>query len=280
MSNYKDNMDSNHTENDETIHRSRVKNKKSKSGLTGKISTKSHKKRSERSAEAASASVSGEVAAKKLNKKKVLKILLYVLIAIILIGIIYVAAVIIRAPKIETDNIYSMLSQSSVLYDDSGNVIDTAYGEQNRTIVEISDIPEHVQNAFIALEDKTFRTHNGFNIIRIFGAIKESVFGGGQIGGTSTITQQLARNLYLGDEMYKRSINRKIKEAYYSVILESKLNKDQILEAYLNTIFFGCGNGIQTASQAYFSKDVNELTIACLLNTSPSPRDSCASRMQ
>lgn len=62
--------------------------------------------------------------------------------------------------------------------------------------------------------------------------------------------------------MYERSINRKIKEAYYSVILESKLNKDQILEAYLNTIYFGCGNGIQTAAQAYFSKDVDELTIA------------------
>ena len=58
--------------------------------------------------------------------------------------------------------------------------------------------------------------------------------------------------------MYERSINRKIKEAYYSVILESKLNKDQILEAYLNTIYFGCGNGIQTAAQAYFSKDVDE----------------------
>ena len=262
MSNYKDKMDSNHTENDETIHRSRVKNKKSKSGLTGKVSTKSRKKRSEKSSSAAAVSTSGEATAKKLDKKKVLKILLCVFIAIILIGIIYVAAVIIKAPKIETDNIYSMLSQSSVLYDDSENIIDTAYGEQNRTIVEINEIPEHVQNAFIALEDKTFRTHNGFNIIRIFGAIKESLFGGGQIGGTSTITQQLARNLYLGDEMYKRSINRKIKEAYYSVILESKLNKDQILEAYLNTIYFGCGNGIQTASQAYFSKDVSELTIA------------------
>lgn len=261
MSNYKDPKDSNQPKNDETIHRSRTKNKKSKSGLSGKFSSKSRKKRSEKSAEAAAAA-SGEVAVKKTDKKKVLKIILCVILALALIGIIYVAAVIITAPKIETDNIYSMLSQSSVLYDDEENIIDTAYGDQNRTIVEIDQIPEHVQNAFIALEDKTFRTHSGFNIIRIFGAIKDSIFGGGQIGGTSTITQQLARNLYLGDEMYERSINRKIKEAYYSVILESKLNKDQILEAYLNTISFGCGNGIQTAAQAYFSKDVDELTIA------------------
>ena len=165
-----------------------------------------------KSAEAAAAA-SGEVAVKKTDKKKVLKIILCVILALALIGIIYVAAVIITAPKIETDNIYSMLSQSSVLYDDEENIIDTAYGDQNRTIVEIDQIPEHVQNAFIALEDKTFRTHSGFNIIRIFGAIKDSIFGGGQIGGTSTITQQLARNLYLGDEMYERSINRKIKRS-------------------------------------------------------------------
>lgn len=223
------------------------------------------KKRSQKSAEAYAARMEGGEAAidpKKAKRKKIIKIALCVILAIALIGIIYVAAVIISAPEIQTDNIYSMLSQSSVLYDDEGQIIDTAYGDQNRTIVEINQIPEHVQNAFIALEDKTFRTHSGFNIIRIFGAIKDSIFGGGQISGTSTITQQLARNLYLGDEMYERSLSRKIKEAYYSVILERELSKDQILEAYLNTIFFGCGFGVQTASQAYFSKDIEDVTIA------------------
>lgn len=261
MSNYKDPQDSNRPKNEEIIHRSRTKSKKSKTASGGRVTSKVRKKRSEKSAEAAAAAASGEAAVKKVDKKKVLKIALCVFLAIALVGIIYVAAVIITAPKIKTDNIYSMLSQSSVLYDDEENIIDTAYGDQNRTIVEIDRIPEHVQNAFIALEDKTFRTHSGFNIIRIFGAIKDSLFGGGQIGGTSTITQQLARNLYLEDEMYTRSLSRKIKEAYYSVILERKLNKDQILEAYLNTIYFGCGNGIQTAAQAYFSKDVSELTV-------------------
>lgn len=261
MSNYKDPQDSNRPKNEEIIHRSRTKSKKSKTASGGRVTSKVRKKRSEKSAEAAAAAASGEAAVKKVDKKKVLKIALCVFLAIALVGIIYVAAVIITAPKIKTDNIYSMLSQSSVLYDDEENIIDTAYGDQNRTIVEIDQIPEHVQNAFIALEDKTFRTHSGFNIIRIFGAIKDSLFGGGQIGGTSTITQQLARNLYLEDEMYTRSLSRKIKEAYYSVILERKLNKDQILEAYLNTIYFGCGNGIQTAAQAYFSKDVSELTV-------------------
>lgn len=173
----------------------------------------------------------------------------------------YVAVVIAKAHDIETDNIYSLLSQSSVLYDDQEQVIDNVFSDKNRTIVEIQDIPENVKWAFICLEDKTFYTHHGFNIVRIFGAIKDAVFGGGHISGTSTITQQLARNLYLEDSMSQRSIARKIQEAYYSVILEKKLSKDQILEAYLNTVNFGCGYGIQTASQAYFSKDVNELTL-------------------
>ena len=140
--------------------------------------------------------------------------------------------------------------------------MDTAFSDQNRTIVEIDKIPDHVQYAFIALEDKTFEKHNGFNIIRIFGAIKDAVFNGGRISGTSTITQQLSRNLYLQEDMYTRSLNRKIKEAYYAVQLEQKLNKDEILEAYLNTIYFGSGYGVQTASQAYFSKDIDEVTIA------------------
>lgn len=141
----------------------------------------------------------------KFDKKKALKIALCAFLVLALLGILYTAIVIIRAPKIQTDNIYSMLEQSSVLYDDDGKIVDTAFGEKNRTIVEISEVPDHVQNAFIALEDKTFETHNGFNIIRIFGAIKDAVFGGGRVSGTSTITQQLARNLYLTDEMYERS---------------------------------------------------------------------------
>ncbi|MBQ4651023.1 MAG: transglycosylase domain-containing protein [Firmicutes bacterium] len=174
----------------------------------------------------------------------------------------YVASIIVKAPDIETDNIYSLLSQSSVLYDDEGEIIDNVFAEQNRTLVEISQIPDHVQYAFIALEDKTFETHNGFNIIRIFGAIKDAILHGGGISGTSTITQQLARNLYLEDKMSERSLDRKLTEAYYAIILEKKLNKDQILEAYLNTVNFGSGWGVQTAAQAYFSKDIEDITIA------------------
>ena len=208
----------------------------------------------------------GEVVEKKkvLGPKAVFIIKAAICLCLVIaIGVCtYVAVVIAKAHDIETDNIYSLLSQSSVLYDDSEKVIDNVFSDKNRTIVEIQNIPEDVKWAFICLEDKTFYKHHGFNIVRIFGAIKDAVFGGGHISGTSTITQQLARNLYLEDSMSQRSITRKIQEAYYSVILEKKLSKDQILEAYLNTVNFGCGYGIQTASQAYFSKDVNELTLS------------------
>ncbi|MBR5230296.1 MAG: transglycosylase domain-containing protein [Firmicutes bacterium] len=174
----------------------------------------------------------------------------------------YFASIVMKAPDIETDNIYSLLSQSSVLYNDDGEIIDNVFADQNRTLVEINQIPKHVQYAFIALEDKTFETHNGFNIIRIFGAIKDAVLHGGGISGTSTITQQLARNLYLEDKKSVRSLDRKITEAYYAVILEKKLNKNQILETYLNTVYFGSGYGVQAASQAYFSKDIEDITLA------------------
>ena len=149
----------------------------------------------------------------KLNKKQFLKFVVCVILAVALLGMTYVGVIIIKAPKIETGNIYSLLSQSSVLYDDKGEIIDNVFADQNRTIVEINQIPKDVQHAFIALEDKTFKTHHGFNIIRIFGAIKDAVLGGGSISGTSTITQQLARNLYLTDKMQERSLSRKITEA-------------------------------------------------------------------
>ena len=235
-------------------------------GNSDTVQHRSRRAKKQREEDLARAAGGGEAAANskkyRLNKKQFLKFVICIVIAIALVVVAYTATVIVRAPKIETDNIYSLLSQSSVLYDDEGEIIDNIFGDKNRTIVSIDRIPDHVQKAFIALEDKTFESHHGFNIIRIFGAIKDAVFHGGGISGTSTITQQLARNLYLEDKMGERSISRKITEAYYAVILESKLSKDEILEAYLNTVNFGFGYGIQTASQAYFSKDIEDVTIA------------------
>lgn len=198
----------------------------------------------------------------KLNTKKLFKTLGVILGTLAAVVIVLVLSIVFTSPSIEPDNIYGLLSESSVLYNDKGEPIESIFeAEGKRTNVEFSEMPEDLINAFVALEDKTFWTHRGFNFVRIFGAIKES-FTSGKIGGTSTITQQLARNVYLADTKSERSITRKIREAYYSVQLENNLTKEQILEAYLNTIFLGYNSyGVQAASIAYFSKDVGELDL-------------------
>ena len=196
----------------------------------------------------------------------VLKSAALLVVGLIMAVGIYVGIVFTTAPKINTDDIYSMLSQRSVMYDSDGNEIENLYfSDGNRTIVKYDDIPEDMVNAVVSIEDKKFWSHNGFNFIRMVGAIKDSVLGGGQISGTSTVTQQLARNVYLSEIKSQRSLSRKISEAYCTIVLEKNLTKEEIMEAYLNTIYLGFNSyGIQAASQAYFSKDVPELdTLEC-----------------
>ncbi len=197
------------------------------------------------------------------NFKKLGKLVLTVGVAFGFFLALFTVTVIANSPKIDSTNIYSYLSEASVLYDQDGNAIDNIFiDDGNRVNVKYEDLPEDLVNAVVAIEDKTFWKHNGFNVVRIFGAIWDSVKSGEGIGGTSTITQQLARNVYLADRKNVRTLNRKISEAYYTVLLESSLTKKQILEAYLNTIFLGYNcYGVQSASQAYFSKDVSELTL-------------------
>ncbi|MDO4553205.1 MAG: PBP1A family penicillin-binding protein, partial [Bacillota bacterium] len=178
----------------------------------------------------------------------------------------WVWSVVRDAPEINTTNIYSMLPENSILYDDEGNAIETIYAADSdglRTSVDYVDMPEDLIDAFVAIEDKTFWEHRGFNVIRIAGAIWDSISTGSRVGGTSTITQQLARNLYLEDRISERTLNRKVLEAYYAIQLERTLSKEQIIEAYLNVVFLGNNSsGVQAAAQGYFSKDVSELTLA------------------
>ncbi|MDR2771305.1 MAG: transglycosylase domain-containing protein [Clostridiales Family XIII bacterium] len=191
------------------------------------------------------------------------------LLFIFLLGAVFCAAaawlyakpIIDASPRIDPDEISSMLTESSTLYDDAGNIIDDIYmGDGRRTNVLFDEMPENLIDAFVAIEDKTFWTHHGFNLVRIIGAIRDSVLKGGGISGTSTITQQLARNLWLPDTMSTRTMERKLQEAVIALQLESHLTKEQIVEAYLNTIPLGNRSfGVQAAAQGYFSKDVQEL---------------------
>lgn len=199
----------------------------------------------------------------RLNFGKLAKFILTIGLVLGFFVALFTVNVIANSPKIDSTNIYSYLSEASVLYDQDGNAIDNVFTDEgNRVNIKYEDLPEDLVNAIVAIEDKTFWDHNGFNVVRIFGAVWDSVKSGEGIGGTSTITQQLARNVYLADKKNVRTLNRKISEAYYTVLLESSLTKEQILEAYLNTIFLGYNcYGVQSASQAYFSKDVGELSL-------------------
>lgn len=169
-----------------------------------------------------------------------------------------------NASDIDTSDIYSLVNQRSTLYDDEGKKIEDLYfAGGNRDIVEYSQMPKSMVDAIISIEDRTFWDHHGFNVVRMIGAVKEKLFGGGQISGTSTITQQLARNIYLADKKSERTIERKLVEAWYAVQLERTMTKEQIMEAYLNTVYFGFDSyGIEAAADNYFSKHASELTPA------------------
>ncbi|MBQ3107443.1 MAG: transglycosylase domain-containing protein, partial [Firmicutes bacterium] len=209
---------------------------------------------------------------KKTKKKKKHRVLKAILLIILIIGLIvcgvvgaWVYKIVKNTPSINPDNIYDMLSENSIIFDDDGEVLEYLYDKDEglRTNLSFNEIPSDLVNAFVAIEDYTFWDHNGFNFIRIIGAIRDSLVSGDPISGTSTITQQLARNLYLEETKDVRSYVRKVQEAYYTIILERELSKEQIVEAYLNTIYLGANSyGISAAAETYFSKDVSELTLA------------------
>ena len=205
----------------------------------------------------------------KTKKQKALAYLLAalkVLLALVIIGGVtggaYAAYTIANAPKIHPEKIYDTLEVSTHIYDDQGDLISDIYYDENREIAKYDQLPDNLKNAFIAVEDKTFWEHKGFNFRRIFGAIWDSFTGGGEISGTSTITQQLARNVFLPEEKSIRSIKRKIIEMYYAREIEEVLSKEEILTAYLNTIYLGYGcYGVDTAAKKYFSTNVEDLTL-------------------
>jgi penicillin-binding protein 1A len=126
--------------------------------------------------------------------------------------------------------------------------------------LEYNEIPENMTNAMIAVEDKRFRSHWGVDPVRLTGALIEGVTGSrARLGGTSTITQQLARNLFLNNN---RSLDRKAREAVLAMALEWKFSKEEILELYLNKVYFGGGAyGIDSASRKFFSHPANELSV-------------------
>ena len=162
-------------------------------------------------------------------------------------------------------------AQTSFIYDRNKNLITEYKGTENRVLVSLDAIPRNLRNAFIAVEDSRFYSHDGVDLKRIVGAFVANMTSSGTQGG-STITQQLIKNTLLSSE---QSYKRKIQEAYLSLQLEKRYTKDQILESYLNTIYLGENYyGVQVAAQGYFGKDLGDLTIrecAMLAGTTNNP---------
>ncbi|OEF99889.1 carboxypeptidase [Vulcanibacillus modesticaldus] len=152
------------------------------------------------------------------------------------------------------------IEQTTFIYSMDGQVIDDLYSGENRVYVPLSKIPKSLIEATIAIEDRKFYRHLGIDFVRIGGALIQDVKHRSKVQGASTITQQLARNLYL---YLDKTWERKINEALLAIQLELQYSKDEILEMYLNQIYYGhSANGVQLAAKTYFDKDVSELNLA------------------
>ena len=161
------------------------------------------------------------------------------------------------APMLDIEKIDDQ-AQTSFFYDAKGNLITDYKGTENRIMVSIQAMPERLRYAFVAVEDARFFSHSGVDVKRIVGAFVTNFLSGSQQGG-STITQQLIKNTVLTDEM---SYKRKIQEAYLAMQLEARNTKEEILEAYLNTIYLGENYyGVQVAAKGYFGKELYQLTL-------------------
>lgn len=151
-------------------------------------------------------------------------------------------------------------SQTSLVYDSNGDLISVLKGEKDVYYLEYEDIPSDVCSAIICIEDKKFYQHHGVDFKGILRAVKAMIENGKVTQGASTITQQLARNIFLTQE---KTWERKIEEMFIATEMERLYTKDQILEYYLNNIYFGNGYyGIQAASKGYFNTEVKNLNLS------------------
>ena len=197
----------------------------------------------------------------KIQKIKIgLLILLLIFVLIISLFSALIISIISKTPATDLNNLSSSFNQSSYIYSKEGNLIEKIESLEYRTLVDIDDIPDNVKNAFVAIEDHRFYKHKGLDPIGIMSSIAANIKSRSLLRGGSTITQQLVRSVYLTNQ---KTLGRKIQEAYLSLRVEDVLDKNEILEAYLNRINLGQGAyGIEAAAQTYFSKDAVDLNIA------------------
>ncbi len=186
-----------------------------------------------------------------------LKRLLIVGAAVVLGGLVSLKAYLAIVPPIANLSEFRP-NMVTTFYSSDGEVIKT-FNACTFSKVSIKDVPKELQQAIIATEDKNFYNHNGYDLFGLTRSMIENLIAGRVVQGGSTITQQLSRMLFLSNE---QTYSRKLKEIIIAAKIEKSLNKNQILEMYLNNVYLGSGAyGVQGASQTYFNKNLNQLTL-------------------
>ena len=230
----------------------------SKNSNTGKSTSKSTSKQSN----------------SKKKSNKFITFLKIALISIFIIGSIgaitfslYASSIISSAAPLNVDDIVT-IGEPSTYYSDNNTEIGSVATVTKTKLVAYNDMPQDLIDAIISIEDERFNKHGGIDVKRLVGAavnnFKSKLTGSGGRQGGSTLTQQLIKNkLFMDDALNNRNeITRKVLEIYYSIKLEDILSKDEILEAYLNTVNFGGQNvGVGIAAESYFTKEVKDLSL-------------------
>lgn len=192
---------------------------------------------------------------------KVLKFALKITKYLFILSIIFLLALVVIFVKYSKKLKYEMPEKNTItILDNNDNYFFEINNANKQSYININEIDQDLINAFISIEDKNFFKHQGISIKRIGAAIINNIKSNSFSEGASTITQQLARNLFLSNE---KTYKRKIEEISIAINLESKYSKLEILESYLNTIYFGHGiYGVQDACKYYFNKDASNLSIS------------------
>lgn len=210
-----------------------------------------------------------KLTAKKRRRKIIRRVILMIFGVLFAVGMIIFGPTLVKIVKLQqaakelVDNSSKdtfMATQNTVIYDNDGNELCTMRDSKDLYYVEYNDIPTDIVNAFIVMEDKKFYEHGGIDIKGIMRAIIANQKSNKISQGASTITQQLARNIFLSTE---QTWERKVEEMFIAMGMEKKYTKQEILEFYLNNIYFANGYyGVEAAARGYFNKSVGDLTLA------------------
>jgi len=193
----------------------------------------------------------------------ILKIVAGILVVLVVVSLAagaYLLNLAKTLPDLAVDEDSIKTARTSIVYAADGSVLAEWHGEQDRTVVPYKDMPKHLRNAVVAIEDRRFYEHSGVDMEAVARALRINAASGSIEQGGSTITQQLVKILFTDG---KRTLTRKIREALLASQLSAKADKSKVLEIYLNTVYFGDGAyGAESAAQRYFGKHVSSLSLA------------------